>query len=169
MTITAEIKPLPVEAMSKDDVLFRELEIKMQRLGHLTPFRESLNWQRSIGTYEIGSEDLINKLKKVAAKNDGVPLFYAKMFKKTVYQQLILHPQNQGFYLPFRFEEPFTIDIQGKRVWIGSTVRLAEELKWLEITMESEPSEELVELWKTLRDMCEQSLEEMSAVTIESA
>ncbi len=168
MTITAEIKPLPVEDMSKDDVLFRELEIRMQQLGHLTPYRESLNWQRAIGSYEIGTEELMNRLKKAAAKNDGVPLFYAKLFKKTVYQQLILHPQNQGFYLPFRFEEPFTIDIQGKRIWIGSAVRLAEELKWLEISMENESSEDLVELWKTLREMCRLSLEEMSAIMIQS-
>lgn len=169
MTIIAEVKPLPVEAMSKDDVLYRQLEIRMQRLGHLTAFRESLNWDRSIHTYDLGSTELMDQLKKTAAKNDGVPLFYAKLFKKTVYQHLILHPQNQGFYLPFRFETPFTIEIQGKKLWIGSSVRMAEELQWLELTMNNETSDNLIEVWKTLKEMCELSFREMSPIMIQFA
>ncbi|TCP19975.1 hypothetical protein EV207_15611 [Scopulibacillus darangshiensis] len=165
MSILAEIKPLPVEDMSKDDVLFRELEIKMQQLGHLTPFREELNWENDIASYELGTESLFERLKKTAAKNDGVPLFYAKLFKKTVYQHLILHPNNQGFYLPFRFDEPFTLEVKGEKLWIGSSIRLEEELKWLEMTMRNETDEELIELWKTLKQICNESNTKMTPVT----
>lgn len=67
--ITAEVKPLPVSTKKEDqDLLYRELELQMQRLGHLVPFREELNWENEIGTVEIGSETIITKLKKAAAK-----------------------------------------------------------------------------------------------------
>ncbi|MFC7394936.1 hypothetical protein [Scopulibacillus cellulosilyticus] len=169
MSILAKLKPLPVEEISKDDVLYRGLEIKMQQLGHLTPFRESLNWNEEIASYELGSHELIEKLKKTAAKNDGVPLFYAKLLKKTIYQNLILHPNNQGFYLPFRFEEPFTIEIKGKKIWIGSSIRLSEELAWLELTMKNENDNDLVEVWKTLQEICRESFEHMTPIQLQSA
>lgn len=169
MTILAEIKPLPVEDMSKDDEFYRELEIKMQQLGHLTPFRESLNWKNDIASFEIGTEAVIEQLKKTAAKNDGVPLFYVKISKKTVYQNLIFHPHNQGFYLPFRFDKPFFLEIKGKKIWIGSSVRLAEELTWLELTMKNETAEDLIELWQMLRKICEESNEKVSPVAFRTA
>ncbi|MBM7644642.1 hypothetical protein JOD45_000835 [Scopulibacillus daqui] len=169
MSILAKLKPLPVEEISKNDALYRSLEIKMQQLGYLTPYRESLNWDKEIASYELGSRELIEKLKKTAAKNDGVPLFYAKLLKKTIYQNLILHPNNQGFYLPFRFEEPFTIDIQGEKIWIGSSIRLSEELQWLEITMNNENDEDLIEIWQTLREICSESSEHMTPVQLHSA
>ncbi|MDN4073288.1 hypothetical protein [Fictibacillus terranigra] len=163
--ITAEVKPLPVSTKKEDqDVLYRELELQMQRLGHLVPFREELNWGKEIGTVEIGSDSIINKLKKAAAKSDGVLLLYAKLTKGTVYQHIILHPNTEGFYLPFRFEEPFFITVKNKKIWIGSSVRLAEELNWLKITMQNYEDQEVVDCWSAFKELCELSIEHHSPV-----
>ncbi|MGC4378447.1 hypothetical protein WD019_16210 [Fictibacillus sp. Mic-4] len=165
--ITAEIKPLPVSPRKEDkDHLYRELEIQMQRLGHLVPFREELNWENDITTIDIGKSETLNRLKKTAAKNDGVFLFYAKLFKGTVYQHIIMHPNDSGFYLPFRFEEPFFITVKNKKIWIGSSIRLQEELTWLEETMKNLEDDEVVDYWKTWRSLCEISIENMSPILI---
>ncbi|MFC7370724.1 hypothetical protein ACFQPF_03435 [Fictibacillus iocasae] len=166
--ITAYVKPLPVSCKKEDeDYLYRELEIHMQRLGHLVPFREELNWHDEIQTVEIGTNETLNKLKKTAAKNDGVFLLYAKITKGTVYQHVIMHPNNEGFYLPFRFEEPFHITVKNKKYWIGSSIRLAEELSWLEITMKNTDDQDVVECWNSLKSMCEQSISTMSPILLE--
>ncbi|KSU85228.1 hypothetical protein QUF84_13530 [Fictibacillus enclensis] len=165
--ITAEVKPLPVSTKKEDqDLLYRELELQMQRLGHLVPFREELNWENEIGTVEIGSETIITKLKKAAAKSDGVLLLYAKLTKGTVYQHIIMHPNVEGFYLPFRFEEPFFITVKNKKIWIGSSIRLAEELNWLEITMRNHDQQEVVECWSALKALCELSTEHNSPIIL---
>ncbi|SDM67513.1 hypothetical protein SAMN04488137_1378 [Fictibacillus solisalsi] len=165
--ITAEVKPLPVSTKKEDqDLLYRELELQMQRLGHLVPFREELNWGNEIGTVEIGSETIITKLKKAAAKSDGVLLLYAKLTKGTVYQHIIMHPNVEGFYLPFRFEEPFFITVKNKKIWIGSSIRLAEELNWLEITMQNHDEQEVVECWRALKELCELSMEYNSPIIL---
>ncbi|MDN4523262.1 hypothetical protein [Fictibacillus fluitans] len=165
--ITAEVKPLPVSTKKEDqDLLYRELELQMQRLGHLVPFREELNWENEIGTVEIGSETIITRLKKAAAKSDGVLLLYAKLTKGTVYQHIIMHPNIEGFYLPFRFEEPFFITVKNKKIWIGSSVRLAEELNWLEITMLNHDQQEVVECWSALKQLCELSIEHHSPIIL---
>jgi hypothetical protein len=166
LTITANIEQLP-----KDDIFYRELEITMQRMGHLTPFREELNWDEKIETLELGSGDQLHRLKKAAAKNDGTLLFFAKWMKSTVYRHLILHPNNNGFYLPFRFDEPFTLDIQNQKIWVGSSVRLLEELNWLQITMERDQDQdsELIDFWKTLRELCRKSTKHTSAFQLNTA
>ncbi|MCM3719591.1 hypothetical protein [Fictibacillus phosphorivorans] len=166
--ITASVKPLPVSHNKDDqDYLYRQLEIEMQRLGHLVPFREELNWDKEIMTMELGNVATLEKLKKAAAKNDGVFLFYAKLTKGTVYQHIILHPNTEGFYLPFRFEEPIQITVKNKKYWIGSSVRLAEELAWLEITMKNTEDEEVVAYWKYLTDLCRSSIENMSPILLQ--
>ncbi|MCQ6267173.1 hypothetical protein M1K46_16160 [Fictibacillus sp. WQ 8-8] len=163
--ITAEVKPLPVSTKKEDqDVLYRELELQMQRLGHLVPFREELNWGNEIGSVEIGPDSIINKLKKAAAKSDGVLLLYAKLTKGTVYQHIIMHPNVEGFYLPFRFEEPFFITVKNKKIWIGSSVRLAEELNWLGITMQNLEDKEVVDCWNAFKELCELSIEHHSPI-----
>jgi hypothetical protein len=163
--ITASVKPLPVSHNKEDqDHLYRQLEIEMQRLGHLVPFREDLNWNKEILTLDIGTEETLEKLKRAAAKNDGVFLFYAKLFKGTVYQHLILHPNTEGFYLPFRFEEPFQIKAKNKKYWIGSSIRLAEELSWLQLTMKECEDETVVAYWQYLSDLCQTSAKNMSPI-----
>lgn len=166
--ITASVKPLPVSHNKDDqDYLYRQLEIEMQRLGHLVPFREELNWDKEITTMELGNVETLEKLKKAAAKNDGVFLFYAKLTKGTVYQHIILHPNTEGFYLPFRFEEPFQITVKNKKYWIGSSIRLAEELAWLEITMKNLEDDSVVEYWKYLSELCQSSVQNMSPILLQ--
>ncbi|MFC4618828.1 hypothetical protein ACFO4N_08765 [Camelliibacillus cellulosilyticus] len=159
MAIVGDIRPLPVSERNKNDALYRELEIKMQQLGYLTPYRETLNWQHTIGAVECGEPAGLQLLKKRAAKNDGVPFFLAKHMKKTIFRQLILHPNDQGFYLPYRFEAPFELEIQGNKIWFGSIIQLAEELKWLEIAMNQEASEEVVAYWEKMRSLCQIALD----------
>ncbi|HET7580482.1 MAG TPA: hypothetical protein VFK33_14470 [Bacillales bacterium] len=164
MAITANIEKLPV---SEEDPLYRELEITMQRLGHLVPFREHLNWDEHIDSVQLGDNDQLQQLKKTAAKNDGALLFWVKLSKNTVFRHLIFHPNNQGFYLPFRFAEPFTLEMKGKKIWFGSSIRLLEELGWLEMTMEQSEDNDVIEYWKTLRELCSTSKERMSAFQLE--
>lgn len=167
--ITAEVKPLPVSTNKEDqDLLYRKLELEMQRLGHLVPFREELNWGNDIGAVEIGTNTIINKLKKAAAKSDGVLLLYAKLTKGTVYQHIIMHPNVEGFYLPFRFEAPFFITVKNKKIWIGSSIRLAEELNWLSITMQSLDDQEVVDCWNAFKELCELSINNHSPVILKN-
>lgn len=169
MTITANVRHLPVpEDQSSEDPFYRKLEIRMQQLGHLTPFRETLNWDQNVSSYQLGDPQQLQQLKKTAASNDGVLLFYAKLSKNTVFQHLILHPNDEGFYLPFRFDTPFIIEIKNRKYWFGSSVRLLEELKWLEITMEQKGSTDTVEYWKTFRELCRSSLEHFSPFQLEN-
>lgn len=164
MGITANVQQLPI---SEEDALYRELEITMQRLGHLVPFREKLNWEKHIHSIELGDGGQLQQLKKAAAKNDGVLLFWAKMSKNTVYRNLIFHPNDEGFYLPFRFHEPFCIEMKGKKIWFGSSIRLLEELGWLEIAMNASDSDEVVEFWKGFQKLCLESKEHFSAFQLE--
>lgn len=164
MTITANLQQLPV---SEEDVLYRELEIMMQRLGHLVGYREKMNWQNVINTIQLGDDEQLRQLKKTAAKNDGILLFWAKWTKNTVYRNLIFHPNDEGFYLPFRFDEPFILEIKGKKIWFGSSIRLLEELSWLEMTMEQLDSQEIVEYWENLRELCRSSQEHYSPFQLE--
>lgn len=164
MAITANVQPLPV---SDEDPLYRKLEITMQQLGHLVGFRERLNWKENVASIELGDRQQLTQLKKVAAKNDGVLLFWAKWSKNTVYQHLILHPNDEGFYLPFRFAEPFFVEIKNKKIWFGSSVHLLEELTWLEMTMEQQDSPEVVEYWNIFRELCRQSEQHVSPFQLE--
>lgn len=164
MGITANIQQLPI---SEGDALYRELEITMQRFGHLVPFREKLNWDKQIASVELGNEEQLQQLKKAAAKNDGALLFWAKLSKNTVYRHLIFHPNDEGYYLPFRFHEPFSIEMKGKKIWFGSSVRLLEELSWLEMAMNQSDEHDVVDYWKALRQLCADSKEHFSAFQLE--
>ncbi|HEX7066118.1 MAG TPA: hypothetical protein VF199_13700 [Bacillales bacterium] len=165
MTIAGNVQPLPV---SEGDTLYRELEIMMQRLGHLVGFREKLNWQNTIDSFQLGDNEQLRQLQKTAAKNDGLLLFWAKWTKNTVFRNLIFHPNDQGFYLPFRFDEPFALEMKGKKIWFGSSVRLLEELDWLEMTMEQLDSPEVVEFWRNFRELSRSSKEHYSPFQLEN-
>lgn len=158
MKILAHLEPLPTSP-EKNDALYRVLEIKMQEMGHLVDFREKINWTRHYDTIELGDEVTLNELKKAAAKNDGVLLFYAKIFKRTLFKHLILHPNNYGYYLPFYFEEPFTVNIKGTTVSVGSTSRLLDELNWMEMMITKKYNEtKLEDYWYSFRLVCQQSI-----------
>lgn len=173
MTITARIQPIStigVEEGAKEDLLIKELEIKMQQMGYLVPYREELNWERTIASLELGEAQSLHQLKKAAARNDRVLLMYARLFKGTIFQHLILHPNHSGIYLPFRFDEPFTIQIEGKKIWIGSSVRLLEELSWLQISFEQGNHDETVkEYWQNLMEISRKSVDYMSPIIFEEA
>ncbi|WEG11812.1 hypothetical protein PU629_16940 [Pullulanibacillus sp. KACC 23026] len=159
--ITAHIKPIIDEDL-KENPLFHTLEIHMQRLGFLVPFREQLNWTKPIDSIELGEEKDLKGLKKLAAKNDGSLPFILKFTKKTTFQQLILHPNINGLYLPFRFDEPFMIQANHQTLWIGSLIRLADELKWLEISINKDSSPEVKDYWLRFRETCEAAKEAFS-------
>lgn len=169
MTVLASLEPLPVEERSKEDPFYRNMEITMQQLGHLTEYRESLNWDKQLDSVELGDDQELLNLKKAAAKNDGWPLMVARLIKKTVFLHVILHPNNKGFYLPFHFEEPFQVNVEGKKVWVGSAPRLAEELKWLEITIKNQSNKELEAFWQNFRDICEKSIKNMTPLELRLA
>ncbi|EIT86863.1 hypothetical protein A374_04794 [Fictibacillus macauensis ZFHKF-1] len=162
--IIAEVKPLPVSRKKEDqDLMYRKLELKMQQLGHLVSFREQLNWEHSLHAVEIEKEAL-QKLRKTAAKSDGVLLLYAKLLKGTVYQHIILHPNTEGFYLPFRFDSPFYIEVNRKKIWIGSSIRLQEELNWLKLTIQESQDEKAKAAWQTYQELCQQSIATCSPI-----
>jgi hypothetical protein len=163
LPIFAQIQPVDVSA--ENEPLYRQLEIHMQRLGHLIPFREQLNWTTQFENIELGDAESLQLLKKAAAKNDGVLLFYAKLTKGTVFQHIILHPNDQGIYLPFQFDDPFYLKFNEKKFWIGSAVRLKEELKWLEITMQNQP-DNVVHYWDQLRKSCQSSIQHNSPIVL---
>lgn len=169
MKIMANVEQLPV-SKDKEDVFFRELEISMQRMGHLTPFREKLNWSEKIDAFELGNDNELQGLKKAAAKNDGTFLLFAKLSKGTVFQHIILHPNNHGFYLPFRFDEPFYLTVKNKKIWFGSSIRLTEELNWLQMTMEKDQHDDgVVEFWRSFRELCRKSTEHFSPFQLKAA
>ncbi|WP_221564682.1 hypothetical protein [Alkalihalobacillus sp. TS-13] len=170
MTVQAIIQPLDVSRNKEDkDPFYRKLEIHMQRLGHLIPFKEQLNWESPITTIDLGDMQTLQNFRKKTAKNDGVLLIYAKLTKGTIYQHIILHPNNTGIYLPFRFENPFYIPIGDKKIWIGSSVRLLEELGWLELSMMEETDESIVSYWNNLKDACELSVENTTPIMLQTS
>ncbi|WP_085520530.1 hypothetical protein [Tuberibacillus sp. Marseille-P3662] len=170
MAIVAELKPLPVTELTKDDPLYRELELSMQQLGHLTPYRETLNWDEVFDSVEIGEMPYLDMLKKAAAKNDGLPLFIAKLMKgRTVFEHIMTHPNNKDYYLPFHFEHPYQVNIKGNKIWIGSAPRLAEELKWLEMTIQNHSSDELKAFWSQLRYASQQSMKHMTPIHLQQS
>ncbi len=170
MTVQAMIQPLDVSRNKEDkDPFYRKLEIHMQRLGHLIPFKEQLNWDTPIKTIELGDMLTLQNFRKKTAKNDGVLLLYAKLTKGTIYQHIILHPNDTGIYLPFRFENPFHISIGNKKVWIGSSVRLSEELGWLELGMMEEEDESVVRYWNNLKEACELSVENITPIMLQTS
>ncbi|MBU8907451.1 hypothetical protein [Desertibacillus haloalkaliphilus] len=168
MTIVAKVEALfPTLDRNQYKQLYRDLELKMQQMGHLVPYREQLNWTQVIEDRELGDQQTLQQLKTAAAKNDHVFLFYAKWFKKTVYQHLIIHPNEEGFYLPFRFDEPFYLHVHGRKLWVGSSVRLADELGWLELTMNDyEPNHPVKLYWQNFRDVCEKSITKNSPLLL---
>ncbi|WP_347550271.1 hypothetical protein ABFG93_01800 [Pseudalkalibacillus hwajinpoensis] len=172
MTITARIEPISafVDIGPSKDRLIKQLDIKMQQMGYLVPYREELNWDKAIASLELGESQTLHQLKKAAAKNDRVLLVFAKWFKGTIFQHLILHPNHTGIYLPFRFDEPFTIEVEGHKIWIGSSVRLLEELSWLQISFDQGNHEEHVkEYWQNLKEITKKSVDYMSPIIFEEA
>ncbi len=173
MTITARVEPISVMGAEEEpnkELLVKELEIKMQQMGYLVPYREELNWSRTIASLELGEVQTLQKLKKAAAKNDRVLLIYARLFKGTIFQHLILHPNQSGIYLPFRFDEPFVIQIEGRKIWVGSSVRLLEELSWLQISFDQGDHQESVkEYWQNLIEISRKSVNYMSPIIFEEA
>ncbi|MCF6137247.1 hypothetical protein [Pseudalkalibacillus berkeleyi] len=169
MTVQAMIQPLDVTNKDKHDPFYRKLQIHMQRLGHLIPFQEQLNWESPITSIDLGDLETLKSFRKKTAKNDGVLLLYAKLTKGTIYQHIILHPNNTGIYLPFRFEDPFYMTIKNKKVWIGSSVRLLEELGWLEMAMAEEEDHTVVSYWENLKNACETSVEHTTPIMLQSS
>jgi hypothetical protein len=165
LVVYAHMRPIVDNVNKNESQLYRILEIHMQRLGHLIPYRENLNWDSDIFTMNLGNTETLQKLKKTAAKNDGVLLMYAKLTKGTVFQHLICHPNNEGIYLPFHFDEPFYIKNKNKKIWIGSASRLHEELNWLRMTMES-TSSDVQSYWSNLLKLCKLSTEKCSPIIL---
>lgn len=163
--IIGDVTPLPIERTSEHP-MYKLLEIHMQRLGFLIPFREKINWDKPIERVELGEKETLSQLQKLAAKNDGVFLFMAKWFKKTVYHHLLLHPNTYGYYLPFRFDEPFIIEFKNEKYWFGSSIRLKEELGWLEMTMEKEKDQTVHDYWLQFKKLCDLSKETMTPFQI---
>lgn len=152
--ITAHIQPI-LDNQKNENPLFQTLEIHMQRLGFLIPFREQLNWSSQIDTIPLGEEKALKSLKRFAARRDGSLPFILKLTKNTTFKQLMFHPNTTGVYLPFLFDEPFTIKTQNQTMWMGSSIRLAEELKWLELSMNKTGSEDMYEFWQQFRHACD--------------
>ncbi|MGO4886836.1 hypothetical protein ACJ2A9_03680 [Anaerobacillus sp. MEB173] len=171
MNIIANIEPLPFSKVSEDKTqttIYRQLELKMQQMGFLVKYREELNWTNKIESVALGDKETLLTLKKTAAKNDNVLLLYAKLLKKTVFQNLIIHENSEGYYLPFRFDEPFFVKINDKKVYFGSSVRLLDELTWLEQTMiASKHQEKLLSYYENLKAVCEKSIETNSPIILE--
>jgi hypothetical protein len=173
MTITARIEPITAissESKTNEDLLVKKLEIKMQQMGYLVPYREELNWDRTIASLELGEAQTLHQLKKAAARNDRVLLIYARLFKGTIFQHLILHPNQSGIYLPFRFDEPFVLQVEDRKIWIGSSVRLLEELSWLQISFDQGNHQDNVkEYWQNLIEISKKSVTYMSPIIFEEA
>lgn len=161
--ITASVQPICKRDLAETSPLYHELEIHMQRLGHLIPYREQLNWTSLIQSETLGDKEQLKGLQKLAAKNNGSFLFYLKWTKKTIYQHLLLHPNTQGLYLPFRFDDPFTVTTNHQKIWIGSIPRLRDELKWLELAINHSATDDVTHYWKRLVDICECALDQTSA------
>lgn len=164
--ITAYIEPLltedTIEDIKERNPIYKTLEIQMQKLGHLVPFREQLNWSTQIETIELGENDQLKSLQKLAAKSDGGLLFYLKLTKKTIFQNLLLHPNNKGLYLPFRFDYPFPVVTESEKLWIGSAPRLRDELNWLEMSIQDSSTEDTKHFWQSLREVCESAIDHTS-------
>jgi hypothetical protein len=165
MTISAHIEPF-IKENPKEDPLYRTLELSMQRLGYLVPYREQLNWTTDIDTITLGEEDDLKELQKMAAKNDNTLLFYAKLTHKTIYQHVICHPNDSGIYLPFHFDNPFYVTHKGQKVWFGSSSRLLEELKWMEIGLKAKGAEDVLSFWGNFRSAATLSVQHMSPMVL---
>lgn len=163
MTIYANIQPF---TQDKDEPLYRKLEVTMQRLGYLIPYREQLNWTTHIDTLPLGDENDLKELQKLAARNDQTLLFYAKLTKKTIYQHVIGHPNDTGIYLPFRFENPFTVTNNNEKIWFGSAPRLLEELKWMEISLKTRATEDVLAFWENFQSAARLAIEKMSPMLL---
>jgi hypothetical protein len=160
--ITAHIQPIIEKENIKEDPFYQTLEVNMQRLGFLVPFREHLNWTKKIESKPLGEESDLKALQKIAAKNEGSIPFILKLTKKTIYEHLMLHSNKNGFYLPFRFESPFTVENKGQKIWIGSAPQLSEELKWLEMSINASSSNEGKDYWEALRETCQLAMDTSS-------
>jgi hypothetical protein len=160
--ITAHIQPIIEKENIKEDPFYQTLEVNMQRLGFLVPFREQLNWTDKIESRPLGEESDLKALQKIAAKNEGSIPFLLKLRKKTIYEHLMLHSNISGFYLPFRFEKPFTVENRSQKIWIGSAPQLFEELKWLEMSINASRSEEGKDYWQALRETCQLAMDTFS-------
>ncbi|MGV3488902.1 MAG: hypothetical protein ACO1OC_09995 [Tuberibacillus sp.] len=161
MTINAHIMPL-IEDNIHENPLYRTLEIYMQRLGYLVPFREQLNWTAKIDVVTLGEEHELNALKKMAAKNDRKLLFYAKLTRQTIYQHIVCHPNDSGVYLPFKFDSPFTVNDQNQKLWLGSAPRLLEELKWMEMSLKSSGNDDIIAYWEQFQSAAQKAIDSMS-------
>jgi hypothetical protein len=161
--ITAHIEPIIEKENIKEDPFYQTLEVNMQRLGFLVPFREQLNWTKKIDAIPLGEESDLKALQKIAAKNEGSLPFWLKFTKKTIYEHLMLHSNKDGFYLPFRFERPFTVEKKGEKIWIGSAPQLFEETKWLEMAINASRTDEGKDYWTALRETCQIAMDTFSA------
>lgn len=167
MTIIAQLEPITKIYSINETELFNTLEVQMQAMGHLVAYREQLNWTNTIETIKLGEENALYSLKKQAAKNDGVMLFYAKWFKQTVYKHIILHPNNNGLYLPFPFDEPITIKINNQSLAIGSSQQLFKELTWLTMSMNKlKGAQDVVNYWNNYKYACTESIEHSTPIIL---
>jgi hypothetical protein len=158
MKLQASYVPLAIEKNRKDPFYF-EMYSTMQLYGLLMPFTEQMNWDNDHGNTLIGDHNQIKTLKKAAAKNDGVMLWYAKLMKDTIYRHLILHSLQDGYLLPLSFEKPFAITADGKTITFCSAKKLLDECKWLEIHMNKNYlNTDIYAFWKQLITVCQTSL-----------
>jgi hypothetical protein len=167
MNIQASYLPLNIERNSKDP-LYLEMHSTMQLLGLLMPFTEQLNWDINHGSTVIGTEKQLQALKRAAAKNDSVLLWYAKLKKNTIYKQLILHNLTSGYILPFSFDEPFSISANGKSITFVSAKKLLDECKWLDIHVNKYHKDTpIYTFWEQLKVVCQNSISLASPVNIQ--
>jgi hypothetical protein len=167
MNIQATYEPLNIEK-SKKDPFYSEMYSTMQLLGLLMPFTEQMNWDSNQGTTIIGSQKQLHLLKKAAARNDGIVLWYAKLKRNTIYKNIILHKLTSGYILPLTFDEPFSISANGQKISFCSAKKLLDECKWLEIHLNKNHKDtDIYTFWKQLIEVCKTSIALATPVNIQ--
>jgi hypothetical protein len=168
MKITAKLQPLNLNP-SMQDPFYEKIYSKMQMLGLLMPFKEQLNWDKHYELLTIGKHRDITSLKRLAARNDGLFLWYAKLQKNTVFQHLILHSLSSGYALPFTFEKPFTISSDGQSITFCSSKKLYDECSWLDMQFKKDHgnNQEVMKVWQNLKYICSESIKKSSPVKLQ--
>ncbi|OZM57445.1 hypothetical protein CIB95_08295 [Lottiidibacillus patelloidae] len=158
MKIVASYEPLNINR-TKTDPFYCEMHSRMQLLGLLMPFTEQINWDKNHGNMILSGKKQIKNLKRAAAKNDGLFLWYAQIKKNTIYKQLIQHSLTDGYILPLSFAEPFSITADGKTLSFCSAKKLLDECTWLEIYLNTNyKNTEVYNVWEKLKTLCQTSL-----------
>jgi hypothetical protein len=166
MRVIAKIEPINIEP-TREEPFYDLLYCKMQMLGLLTSFTEKMNWDTYITDINMGDVSTHKKLQKVAAKSEGMFLWYAKWKKETVFQHLTQFSIQNTYLLPVRFEKPFFISYKGNVILFISANRLLEECSWLEMYLnERYKASDVVNYWKNLKLACIESKESVTPIKI---